>query len=169
MGEPSITHFGMTDGLPDSWTQIIRINGEPVIYTLEGLYRFTGETLEPFDELNQLLQVTPDSLLHALRQSSDGSLWVITEEDLRYIPMTPDGTLADSGQKIPFIQNMGISHIYADTQSGVVWLGHSDGLVRFDPSELPTYQTPIVPIIRTAVDADDQSLIQPSSNPSKNT
>lgn len=167
-GEATITHLGMADGLPDSWTEITRMNGQPVIYTLEGLYRLTGEGIEPFEELNHLLHVSPDERLHALRQSSDGSLWFITEEHLGYIPMTPDGTLAESRQKIPFIQNMGVSYIYADSQSDVVWLGYPDGLIRFDPNELPTYQTPILPIIRTAVDADDQSLILGFSETTRN-
>lgn len=159
MGEPSFTHFDLEEGLPDSWAETTRINGKSIIYTLDGVYRFTDDRIEPFDEINRRIPFSPDSTLHVLREDANGTLWFIVRDYLGYIPITPDGTLAESPQRIPFIQGQGVTHVYTDIQTDAIWLGHSEGVIRFDPNALPAEFVPIIPIVRTAIDASGYSLI----------
>lgn len=159
LGEPSLTHFGLSEGLPDGWTETTRINDETIIYTLEGVYRLVRGHIEPYDAINNRIPISPDSTLHVLRQDPRGALWFMVNGFVGMVPVTPDGTLAESSQRIPFIQDVGVTHVYTDIQTDAIWMGHSEGLVRFDLNALPADFMRILPIVRTAVDASGQTLI----------
>jgi PAS domain S-box-containing protein len=132
-------YYNLTDGLK-SLKNILpfKYNDKIVWGTETGLFTHNNETdsFEPFCELGEQFCNGTSEVFH-FKQMPDGTIWIIPLEnskaDIGYLK--PNGNGVYEWHFAPFrrIPHMLLVTFYVE-ESGVVWIGGSEGLYRYNPS-----------------------------------
>jgi ligand-binding sensor domain-containing protein len=139
---------------------------EKVLFGTEyGLYEFNAKTekFEVFDSLNQYLNNKRQTIF-GLQTMTDNKLWILPlnnqQNDIGYLQPQTNGTLQWIYQPFKRIPTMLLKALYVE-ENGIVWLGGSEGLYRYDSrQDLHNYQRPYPTIIRKVTLEEDSVVFE---------
>ena len=154
-GSPGSERFTKEDGLPEEIAEVESIDGEVVFLSEQGIYRFDAEK-ERGDRfyLDTALLASGDGAPSPLRgfiQDNDGNVWMVDDDGIDIAVPQPDGAyLFASPPILRFPKKSTLASVYVE-EDGVVWIGNSDELLRYDPSVEKTYDRPFSALVRRIV------------------
>ncbi|NIR46982.1 MAG: PAS domain S-box protein [Phycisphaerae bacterium] len=133
-----VDRFNRSHGLPDGPANISRINGSVVFATKKGHRRFT-EGDQYFDPDSTIAAELADTTLSAAWVEEDRFgqvfVWPVNEEGKSEpwmaIPQRSGGYLIDK-KRFRSIMNLGLIHTTYTDNDSIIWIGCSNGLVRYD-------------------------------------
>jgi serine phosphatase RsbU (regulator of sigma subunit) len=176
--EPNIIsdNYNTSDGLPEGWIIPSSFNSEPIFETTQGLYSFTNE--------NIVRESLPDSLKEKKEFSkgyfseyvnkydnfgevvsyiteTKNKIWICADNRAGYIDRTDSMSLVSR----PFngIEAGKINTIYPE-DNGIIWIGTTDGLIRFDENIYKDYNQEYHSLIRKVTLLNNDSSIFRGTN-----
>lgn len=146
-GTPQFITLGLSQNF---YVQSIAINGDSLwILTTKDLYRYNAASADsnPIESF-PVPGATVQNAVHPMDIGPDGSVWLGSENGVRVYRrngLTTDYTTATS----PLVSDQ-VRSIRVDPQTGVVWIGTTSGITRFDPFYVPP-PPPRPPTLKVAV------------------
>ncbi|MDE3246338.1 MAG: hypothetical protein KGN80_09640, partial [Acidobacteriota bacterium] len=137
---PRVERFGLEQGLPSlNFNYVFQVGGKPVFATKKGVYSFQEEShrFVPDPRFDRLFPEAPRWIL-TIREDSQGRVWMHAQDEVNNVRETgfalrqPDGSYRWEAAPLRRLSESTIEYIFPDDH-GVVWLGGSDGLFRYDP------------------------------------
>jgi|GEM_PF-2609364 len=161
-----ITLYQIEDGLPSLKDLMpLRIKDKMLFGTEFGLYQFNEKTakFEVFDSLNQYLNNKRQTIF-SIQEMPDGKIWVLPlynqQHDIGYLQPTSNGKYQWIYQALRRIPTMMLRCLYVE-ESGLVWLGGSEGLYRYDSQkDLHNYQKKYNTFIRKVTLEEDSVVFE---------
>jgi hypothetical protein len=147
-GAPQFGTLGLSQSF---YVQSIAINGDSLwILTTKELRRYrTGANTDSIaDEIFPVPGATVQHAVHPMDIGPDGSVWLGSENGVRVY--RKNGVTENyTTQNSPLVSDQ-VRSIRVDPVSGVVWIGTTSGITRFDPFYVPP-PPPRPPTLKVAV------------------
>jgi signal transduction histidine kinase/ligand-binding sensor domain-containing protein len=156
--EPVVKHFGPERGLPYSTTIVSKVAGKLIFSTVNGFMRY-DEKIDRF---------LPDTFFSQLRMGQykcesiagsdkQGNIYVNGGKETVVFLRRSDGSLTIKRDLFARCGEQLLNALYFE-ENGQVWLGYSDGLVCYRPSDDTTHPVAWPAVIRKIRLADDSVL-----------
>jgi serine phosphatase RsbU (regulator of sigma subunit) len=170
-GDTIITKYTTDDGLPSmDRIFVYLLDNEVCFATSKGIYHFN-------EEVNNFL---PDSTFGArfadgsveifrMKTDKDGDLWMSYDKDNRWYETFvswKEGRYIENNLPFFRLPNKSTDAIFCD-EDGIVWLGKSTELYRFDKKFVKEYEIPFYTLIRQVILGED-SVVFYGTNYSEN-
>jgi signal transduction histidine kinase/CheY-like chemotaxis protein/ligand-binding sensor domain-containing protein len=156
--KPTIERFGTAEGLPGSFMSVTLIDGKPLFFSSEEIYRY-DEAERRFvpDPTFKVVAVNPVVSAVGLYEDPERRVWINFGRETAMATRKGDGSYAV--EKRPFLRfaDFNTQLIYADPD-GVVWFGGRNGLIRYDGNLHRDYAADFSTLIRRVV-VNDSSVI----------
>lgn len=143
MGAVKVERFGLEHGLPSlNHNRACTVGGEPLFATHQGLYRFDAPAARFIPDPRFRALYPSPRWIFAIDQGVGGSLWMHSCEESHSLHETgcarqrEDGTFQWDVSALLPVSDTGVECIYTDPE-GIVWVGSSEGLFRFNPKAVP--------------------------------
>ncbi|MCK4466602.1 MAG: SpoIIE family protein phosphatase, partial [Bacteroidales bacterium] len=126
--------------------------------TSKGLYRFNEETKRFFPDSTFGARFADGSIeVFRMSMDKDGDLWMSYDKDNRWYETFvswKDGKYVESNLPFYRLPNKSTDAIYCD-EDGIVWLGKSTELYKFDKKYTKDYEIPFHALIRKVILGED--------------
>ena len=150
--------FDEADGLPTDGSVLVEMHDD--LYALsiaEGFFKYDpeAERFAPDRSLTEGSQAATDSVL-ALVEGLDDDAWLAYSDGTveRLIPDGDGGYTRDAPHALRFGKSTPIN-FYAE-DSGILWMGSGDELLRYDPNVQKRYDRPFGALVRQVSSGDGQ-------------
>ncbi len=129
--QPTVETFGQTEGVPDHWVQIFKIDDE-VRINVPGQIKILDVPSGRFIPDKKMLGEFPEltGAIGRPMRDAQGRLWVTNQGQVHFYS-TQDGHTTESADKIP--AGLLPTHFNAQ-EDGVVWMHQRMRLARYDPA-----------------------------------
>lgn len=150
--------FGAADGLPEERAVLVELRDELyALSTAEGFFKYDadGERFAPEETLTYGSQAATDSVL-AIVEDPDENTW-LAYSDGTVEHLTPDGKRGytrNAPHALRFDKSTPNNFYVED--SGILWMGSGDELLRYDPHVRKTYDRPFRTLVRRVSSGDGQ-------------
>ena len=153
-GPAKVEAFGPAQGLPSfTHTYVYGLGGTPVFATHQGLYRFDRRQgrFQPDPEGKDLFPQGP-RWIYALVQDSQGAIWMHSKDEATGRQESGAARAEPGGRRwdptaLLSLADTPMECLHGDPD-GVLWLGGSDGLFRYDPNGAPLPARPWSALVR---------------------
>jgi signal transduction histidine kinase/CheY-like chemotaxis protein/HPt (histidine-containing phosphotransfer) domain-containing protein len=147
-----------------NFNYVYRVAGEPVFATKKGVYRFheNSHRFLPDPRFDGLFPKAPRWIL-TIKEDTQGRVWMHAQDEGHNIRETgfallqPDGKYRWEPTPLLRISESTVEYIHPD-DNGVVWLGGSDGLFRYDPRVRKDYTQDFQVLLRRVTRKGNQLL-----------
>ncbi len=158
-GDTIVTKYSVENGLP-SMDRIFIYRFEKKIHfaTSKGLYSFNEETNRFFPDSTFGVRFVDGSVeVFRMSMDKDGDLWMSYDKDNRWYETFvswKDGKYVETNLPFYRLPNKSTDAIYCD-EDGIVWLGKSTELYKFNKKYTKDYQIPFHALIRKVILGED--------------
>ena len=158
LNDLQIEHFGVEHGLPAGEILVSKIRGGEIFSGRGGLYRFDHGAFVADTAIQNHLPADSLRLINLLAEDAVGRVWMSSSFNGKYETMVAlpqaDGFYSIKRNPLTRLSDFLVATLYPD-RDGIVWIGGSETLVRYDPQVDRTYLAPFSVLIRKAVVAND--------------
>ncbi len=148
-GAPQVTRYGPADGLPSGWIYVSGLFDEVVVGAEQGIYHPVpaegGLHFVRDPELSASSGARQGALLTFAQNGN--SAWLAYEQWIDRVVRQGDGSFKRMRPPALNFPKADIVRLYAE-DSGIVWIGNGDELVRYDRSLPATYNVRFPMLIR---------------------
>ncbi len=151
--QPVVTSYSMDEGLPAmDWNFGQRIQDKLVFGTPGGLYHFNERKEYFYPDTSFVKQLADGSRgVHCMATDKKGNLWTASMYPGKAVPgiaiKQPDDTYTWSDLSFKRITGGSLYFIYPE-ENGICWLGGTEGLYRYDPTNTKDYEQPYDCLVR---------------------
>ena len=153
-GPAKVDAFGPDQGLPSfTHTYVYGVDGTAAFATHQGLYRFDSRQgrFQPDPGFKELFPQGP-RWIYALVQDPQGALWMHSKDEATGRQESGAARAGQGGRRWDPSALLSLADTPMECQygdpDGVLWLGGSDGLFRYDPNAAPLPARPWSALVR---------------------
>jgi len=153
-GPPIPRRFTQADGLPPDRPHVISLDGEVVLVSKQGPYRYDADQTDGprfyLDASRLTSEVTSTYPLLDFTQDSHGNFWSVYKDRIDIALPQADGTYLFKTPPTLRFAKPTTAHLVVE-ENDITWIGNGVSLIRYDPSIKKSYDAPIAALVRHIV------------------
>ena len=154
---PQITRFGREHGLlTDGGVGVFAAEGQPIFVVPENVFRFNerAQKFEPDSMLSHIVSFGSSLPSNGVVEDSRGNIWINFGRETAVLKRGADGSFRTEKAQFQRFADLNSSDIYVEND-GIVWIGSTEKLIRYNPLIEKDYEKDFPTLIRSVIAGGD--------------